>query len=340
MKTSLDLYLTDYLQKNGPISVKDFIAFCLYHPKYGYYMNQVVFGTKGDFTTAPEISQLFGEMTGIWFMHYLHNLKTIPSSLSLIELGPGRGTLMEDMIKVFKRFPVYFNNLKIYLIEISPFLRQQQKQKLVNAPIEWVNTFDQIPESEATLVIANEFFDALPIDQSIQINNQWQKRHVGFVDNKIDFLGPQEASIREEHQSYKPVIDSINQRFKHKKGAALIIDYGEELDNSSLQKHKTGTLQALYRHKYASLFENIGHQDISHGVNFNALKQYLDPSLKTTLTAQGVFLLSQGLEHRLQSLCQKASLEETIELKTAALRLISPQEMGTLFKVLTIESPE
>ena len=119
------------------------------------------------------------------------------------------------------------------MIEISPFLRQQQKQKLVNAPIEWVNTFDQIPESEATLIIANEFFDALPIDQSIQINNQWQKRHVGFVDNKIDFLGPQEALYPEEHQSYKPVIDSINQRFKHKKkGAALIIDYGEELDNS------------------------------------------------------------------------------------------------------------
>ncbi len=322
------------LLKN-PLSVKQFIELALYHPTHGYYMTQPVFGTAGDYTTAPEMTQIFGELLAVWSLNYLENLPNPPSSIALIELGPGRGTLMSDMLRVFKKFSTVYNFLNVYLVEISPALKEQQRQKLSNHPVKWVGNLKDIPPSDVTLVVANEFFDALPIEQYLYIDEKWEPRQVGWTGENIDFLGPKDVPIRQECPDYDIFMHAINQRLKTSKGAAVIIDYG---DNTPVDAIQGDTLQVLHKHHYASPFDNIGCQDLSHAVDFGALKRLVDPTLKTHLTTQQDFLLQLGLEQRLMTLCQKATNLETMTLKTAAARLISPREMGHLFKVLTIES--
>ena len=225
--------------------------------------------------------------------------------------------------------------LKVYLIEISPALQQIQKQKLKDYPAEWVNSINDIPVTDITLIIANEFFDALPIEQYIYAQNGWQKRQIGWIEGKIDFLGPKDAPVRQICPNYEVFMEAINQRLKTSKGAAVLIDYG---DDTELEHVHGDTLQVIYNHKYASPFDNIGRQDLSHAVDFGALKRLVDPRFKTQFTTQRNFLLSLGLEQRLTNLCSNAYPNEITNLKTAAARLIAPTSMGNLFKVLAIES--
>ncbi|RZI45527.1 class I SAM-dependent methyltransferase [Candidatus Finniella inopinata] len=319
-----------------PLTVKQFIEHALYHPLNGYYMTHPVFGAAGDYTTAPEMTQIFGELLAIWHLNYFAKLPTPPSSIALIELGPGRGTLMADMLRVFQRFPKFYDLLKVYLIEISPALKNIQRQKLAGHPVEWVQTLEDTSPSDVTFIIANEFFDALPIEQYVWIDEHWQTRQVGFVDGNLDFLGPKDVPIRQSCPDYDVYMQAINQRLKTSRGAAVMIDYGDDTDVGHIHGD---TLQALHQHRPTSPFENIGHQDLSHAVDFGALKRQVDPILKTHLTTQRDFLLQLGLEQRLMALCQQAPPYEAMALKTAVARLVAPSAMGTLFKVLTIQTP-
>lgn len=336
MKTPLENILIKHFQEKGPLSVKQFIETALYHPDYGYYMGQQVFGQQGDYITAPEISQIFGELLAVKCLNYLSCLPTPPTSIALIEFGPGRGTLMADMLRTFKQFPTYYHHLKSYLIEVSPSLQQQQRKALADYPVSWVKNLEEVPPTEITFIIANEFFDALPIEQYLFINQNWEKRLVGLGKDEIDFLGPCDVPIRQEYPFYNVYMQDMNTRLKENKGMAIIIDYGEE---TPVDYRHGDTLQALHRHQYASLFERIGQQDLSHAVDFGELKRLTDSFFKIELTSQAKFLLSLGLEQRLEALCQKAvSEQQVLQLKTAAMRLIASSEMGKLFKVLTIES--
>ncbi len=336
MPNPLESILYQHLQKEGYLSVHDFMNLALYHPQYGYYHCQPVFGPQGDYITAPEITQVFGEILAIWYLDYLERLPFKPQTLAFIELGPGRGTLMADILRIFQKFPSYYQALKVYLLEISPSLRSQQQEKLSSYPVAWVENLESIPASEVTLILANEFFDALPIEQYVQIDGKWQPRLIGLVEGKIDFLGPVDVPIRQECPGYASFLHRINHRLNCNPGAALLIDYGQDTDQMSASHGDT--LQALYRHHYACPFTNIGQQDLSHAVDFGALRRLVDAKFKISLTSQSDFLLNLGLEVRVHQLCQKAEPKDALALKTAAVRLVSPREMGSLFKVLALES--
>ena len=321
--------------REAPLTVKQFIEFCLYHPQHGYYMTKSVFGTDGDYVTSPEITQVFGELLAIWCLNFLKNMPTAPASIALIELGPGRGTMMTDILRVFEHFPEIYDLLTVYLLEISPTLKEQQRQKLSNYRVEWIHNMQDIPMSDATFILANEFFDALPIEQYVYIDNKWLLRKIGWVDNKIDFLGPKNVPVRQICPDYEIYMRAINQRLKSSKGAAIIIDYG---DDTTCDHIHGDTLQAVHKHKRASTFDYIGHQDLSHAVDFGALKRLADSAFSICLTTQREFLLEAGLDARVKSLLQKASPTDACLLNAAAARLIAPSAMGQLFKVLTIRA--
>ncbi|POG51961.1 SAM-dependent methyltransferase, partial [Wolbachia sp. wRi_2] len=159
-------YIHELIDKSqGSISISDFMNAVLYHEKYGYYTSKLPLGKDGDFTTAPEISQLFGEVIAVWIMHTWEKLGK-PSKFSLVELGPGKGTLIHDIIRVTKKYSSFFNSMLIHLVEISPTLRKIQKEKLKSLDVNWHKNIDNLPE-QPTIFLANEFFDALPIDQFV-----------------------------------------------------------------------------------------------------------------------------------------------------------------------------
>ncbi|MDM8335184.1 class I SAM-dependent methyltransferase [Wolbachia pipientis] len=163
-------------KSKGSISISDFMNAALYHEEYGYYMNKLPLGKDGDFITAPEISQLFGEVIAIWLMHTWKKLGK-PSQFSLVELGPGKGTLIHDVIRVTKGYSSFFGSMSIHLVEISPILRKIQKEKLKRLDINWHEDIDNLPK-QPTIFLANEFFDALPIDQFVYCNGKWYENRV------------------------------------------------------------------------------------------------------------------------------------------------------------------
>ncbi|MDG7055543.1 MAG: SAM-dependent methyltransferase [Wolbachia endosymbiont of Menacanthus eurysternus] len=167
-------YIHKLIDKNqGSISISDFMNAALYHKEYGYYMSKLPLGKDGDFITAPEISQLFGEIIAVWVMHTWEKLGK-PSKFSLVELGPGKGTLIHDIIRVTRK---YFDSVSIHLVEISPALQEIQKEKLKGLDINWHENIDSLPE-QPTIFLANEFFDALPIDQFVYRNGEWYENRV------------------------------------------------------------------------------------------------------------------------------------------------------------------
>ncbi|QIT36543.1 class I SAM-dependent methyltransferase [Wolbachia endosymbiont of Brugia pahangi] len=170
-------YIYELIDKSqGSISISDFMNAALYHKEYGYYMNKLPLGNGGDFITAPEISQLFGEIIAVWVMHTWKKLGK-PPKFSLVELGPGRGTLIHDIIRVTKKYGSFFSSMAIHLVEISPTLQKIQKEKLKGLGISWHENIDSLPE-QPTIFLANEFFDALPIDQFVYRNGKWHENRV------------------------------------------------------------------------------------------------------------------------------------------------------------------
>ncbi|WP_265036553.1 class I SAM-dependent methyltransferase [Wolbachia endosymbiont (group A) of Anomoia purmunda] len=175
-------YIHELIDKSqGSISISDFMNAVLYHEKYGYYTSKLPLGKDGDFTTAPEISQLFGEVIAVWIMHTWEKLGK-PSKFSLVELGPGKGTLIHDIIRVTKKYSSFFNSISIYLVEISPTLRKIQKEKLKSLDVNWHKNIDNLPE-QPTIFLANEFFDALPIDQFVYRDEGWYENRVTKQDD-------------------------------------------------------------------------------------------------------------------------------------------------------------
>lgn len=332
----------------GPISVERYMALALGHPAHGYYMQREPFGAAGDFVTAPEISQMFGELIGLWAAQTWSQLGA-PPSIKLVELGPGRGTLMQDALRAARVSQEFFASLDVHLIETSPRLRALQEERLraSGLPIRWHADLSELPDGPA-IFLANEFFDALPIRQYICGEGGWRERSVGLSqEGGLCFgLSPRvETSIGEAARpgavlefgviGYQ-LMGALAKRIVAQGGAMLAIDYGY------LATGLGETLQAVRGHRYVDPLEEPGLSDLTAHVDFSALAL---AAAAQGLVAQGPvtqarFLTELGIDHRAQALKARASPEQSATIDAALARLTQADGgMGDLFKAIAFAEP-
>ncbi len=335
--------LHDILRNSGPLPVSLFMAQCLGHPLHGYYMTQEPFGVAGDFTTAPEISQLFGEMLAVWAMT---QAPLLPSPLQVVELGPGRGSLMQDFWRGLSAQPALRDSLTIHLVEFSPRLRALQQEKLQGLPVTWHENLETIPQ-RPSIILANEFFDALPIEQAVYHDNAWYQRLVVAEEEDFIFtLGPQlqgihvpkatDGAIYEYAPAAAAIMEDLCYFLRKNKGVLLAIDYGDDVE---LDQRVGETLQALHKHQPVSPLSLPGLCDVTAHVAFQALQQVAtENGCDSILTTQREFLTRLGIRLRAEKLLVHATLDQARTLKSGLERLIAPDQMGDLFKVLEVQA--
>lgn len=346
--TRLARRLKRRIASDGPISVADYMSACLSDPQDGYYMNAEPFGTGGDFVTAPEVSQLFGELIGGWLVHVWH-MAGRPARFQLVELGPGRGTLMADALRVAKLDSAFIAAARLTLVETSPRLREKQAATLASAPLKpgFAAGLGEIPDDAPLFLVANEFFDALPIHQHVLTENGWRERMIGLDDAGELCFGIGPASLADEDlpsaaRNAAPgaaletqplanaVAASIGERIAAHGGAALVIDYGYA------RSAPGDTLQALYRHEFDPALARPGEADLTAHVNFEALGHaFRSTGAKVSgPMAQGDFLIGLGLLERAGQLGSGKSAHVQERIRADVERLAGPDAMGALFKVL------
>ncbi|WP_372603772.1 class I SAM-dependent methyltransferase [Actibacterium sp.] len=340
--TELTQLLLRRIAKTGPISIADYMADCLLHPRHGYYATRDPFGATGDFTTAPEISQMFGEMIGLWLAQVWID-QGRPAPFTLAEIGPGRGTLMADILRVARAVPGFAEAARVHLVEASATLRTVQRRTLGDQPVTWADTVADLPQAPLFLV-ANEFFDALPIRQFQRDPAGWREVLVAEKDGALSFGLSAPAPLAslahrlddtrpgdlvEMCPAAAPITTEIADRIAQQGGAALFIDYGGW--------HSLGdTLQALKAHQPVDPLTHCGEADLTAHVDFEALAQAAKAVRVAPMTPQGVFLERLGITARAQALARNlggAALESHI---SAHRRLTHADEMGTLFQTLAL----
>ena len=352
-----DLSLKDRLKRliatSGPISVADYMAACLGDREAGYYTTREPFGRDGDFITAPEVSQMFGELIGIWCVSEWDALGG-PDNIVLCEIGPGRGTLMSDMLRTIGRLaPQMLDHVRVAMVETSPRLAEKQKEKLsdAGAKIDWFERFSDIPADTANgplILVTNELFDAIPFRQFVKVDGRFVERMIA-LDDKDEFhfvsglggidpallpVGHAEApegAIFEAAPARTALMQEIASRIATTRGAALNIDYGH------LKAGFGDTLQAMLKHGFDDVFANPGIADLTSHVDFDILDKTARASgCKTGTMTQGEFLLAMGLLDRAGRLGtgKNAAFQEKIRQDVE--RLAAPDQMGTLFKVLAL----
>ncbi len=346
----LDKLIHDKIKALGYMTVADYMNLCLLHPEYGYYTTQQVFGTTGDFITAPEISQLFGETLGVWATLEWERVGK-PASFNLVELGPGRGTLMADLLRATKHVDGFHAACTIQFVEASAKLQEQQKQAISDTGVNvvWHETISGLVFDKPTIVIANEFFDALPIQQFIIQNRQWHERIIVLKYDKMDWsfhpkpvaesriLPDTRYQMDETICEYSAQIDSLFKTLcanvKKAKGSMAIIDYGDHTVNRF-----GDTLQAVKDHDYIDVLSDAGQADLTAHVDFYQLDQIADSAgLVTDFMTQGDFLKHYGITERVNQLSAHATAQKNT-LISGYQRLIDPDQMGNLFKVLTVQT--
>ena len=342
MTTPLEEYIQRLIITNGPLDISRYMSLCLTHPEYGYYTKGQPLGAAGDFTTAPEISQLFGEMIAFWIADLWQQMGA-PQKWSLVELGPGRGTLMSDIVYILSRLPDCAPD--IHLVEVGHELRKQQEKSLSNVRPIWHDDLSTLPRDVPVIIIANEFFDALPVHQFIHTENGFDEVVVGCGQDRALCFGRMpvpSSNIKMDVETscplhgiveYSPaqisVIEQISDLIFEADGAALIIDYGY------LNPPFTSTLQALRHHEMVSPLSQPGESDLTTLVNFTALAK--STQLKTTpIVEQAAFLNRLGIKQRAEKLAMRATPDQIEQMKQALSRLTDPSQMGNLFKVLCL----
>lgn len=338
-------HLADLIRARGPISVAHYMAEALGHPRWGYYMNRDPFGQRGDFVTAPEVSQMFGELIGLWCAAVWEAMGA-PDPVHLVEIGPGRGTLMADALRAGATVPAFRAALRVHLIETSPFLRERQRRTLTGVGPIWHDSFEQVPRGPI-LVIANELFDALPVRQFQRAADGWHERLVDLdsaddrfrlvlAPTRCDGLVPPSlrnappGSVAEVCPAGLALIEALAARFDQDRGAALVIDYGVT---------ETGpgeTLQAVRAHARHDVFREPGAADICAHVDFAQLVAVLESKGVGIYgpIEQGRFLDNLGLRVRAAMLKRRAASEDALDVDRAVERLTGTDQMGRLFKVL------
>ena len=341
------------IELNGPLTVAEFMAAALGHPRYGYYMRSDPIGRDGDFITAPEISQMFGELIGLWCATGWEQMRR-PARALLVELGPGRGTLMADALRAIATVPACRDALEVHLVETSAALREVQRQNLEGAAVTWHGELQSVPEGPL-LLVANELFDALPIHQFVRTLGAWRERLVDLdpVSGGFRFVmapGPTPAvalipgeaagappgSAAEVSPAAISLAHEIGRRVATFGGAALVIDYGA--DRGALGD----TLQAVRRHDRHDTLDDPGAADLSARVDFATLARAAAEAGARTFgtVTQRDFLLALGIEARAATLKCHATPRQRADIDAALHRLVEPGEMGTLFKALAIAHPE
>ncbi|MEO5807343.1 SAM-dependent methyltransferase [Devosia sp.] len=346
--TSLPDLIDTQIRANGPMSVASYMGLCLTHPAKGYYKGADPLGAGGDFITAPEISQMFGELIGFFFVNLWQQMGS-PKAFTLLELGPGRGTLMADILRVACRAEGFRDSLDLRLFETNPTLIAEQNARLEPYDPKWVDSFDKIGAGPL-FVVANEFFDALPIRQFVRGQTGWHERVVGLVDDRRAFgLSPtpipnaalpdtvQDAPLHavfEVALAGGEVMSRLAKNVSRLGGAILAIDYGYALS-------QTGeTLQAVKNHAYADILAEPGEADLSAHVDFEALGNVARKAglAVQPLVSQGEFLNRLGIGERAKAL-SAANPSAAAGIAAARTRLTAADQMGTLFKAFCAASP-
>ena len=349
----LQVELRKLIKSSGPMPVWRYMELCLTHPQHGYYVARDPLGREGDFTTSPEVSQMFGELLGLWTASVWKVIDS-PSVLRLIELGPGRGTMMADALRALRVLPPLYQSLSVHLVEINPVLRDKQKSTLAGVRnIAWHERLDDVPDGPS-VILANEYFDVLPIHQVVKRETGWHERVV-----EIDGTGqlvfgtaaeptPRFEALLPPLVRAAPVgavfewrpdaeIMRIATRVRDQGGAALIIDYGH------LRSDVGDTFQAIARHSFTDPLKNPGQADITAHVDFQALARAAE-DLGAEVhgpVSQGDFLKRLGIETRAVTLMAKTTPEISEDISGALKRLIGGGRggMGSMFKVLAISEP-
>jgi len=350
---SLEQRLITLIKARGPITIADYMEDALMHPHDGYYTSKNPIGTKGDFTTAPEVSQIFGELIGLWLVQAWTDLGK-PEAFNLVELGPGRGVLMADILRVANLRPDFLNAAHVWLVEASGRMRHEQQRRLhdVLPPVDWADNFSDIPGGP-TLIIANEFLDCLPIRQFIRTGHSWRERMVGCSETQESLIFeagdvppdpsiplPQKDNIEDgaifEYSSIaQSLIEEITAALCERTGHALFIDYGH------LQSGVGDTLQAVKNHKFWPILDDPGTADITAHVDFEYLAKiaFTGGAAAFGPVTQGVFLDRLGLTARVARLTEGKSTKERESIEAGAFRIAASSQMGEIFKTMCISSP-
>lgn len=348
MVKSVEEVFRERIQADGPLPLDDFMGAAV----DAYYGRGDVFGAQGDFTTAPEICQVFGEIIGLWAVVVWQQMGC-PNPVRVVELGPGRGTLMKDALRAAGAVPAFAAAADIHMVERSAALRARQRDTLAPHRVTWHDDLSEVPAGPM-LLIANEFFDALPIRQLERTPDGWHHRVVTLDDadafvfaagprataEEIAALGPAfddvaVGTVAERSPASEAVAATIARRVASDGGAALFIDYGYA------DSAPGDSLQALRAHQFHPPLESPGMVDLTAHVDFARLAIAAQKSGAKTHgpVSQGRFLSSLGAEVRAKSLILKAAPEQAVQISSGLHRLIHPAEMGTLFKVLAVADP-
>ncbi|MER8747834.1 class I SAM-dependent methyltransferase [Mesorhizobium sp. M1050] len=347
--TRLKTRIVDLIEALGPLPINEYMALCLFDPQDGYYMTREPFGAAGDFITAPEISQMFGELVAVWvYQAWLASGRPLPATIA--EIGPGRGTLMKDMLRTLSRLdPELANGATFAMIETSPRLTEVQQRTLGVTPfaVRWHETIETLPR-QPLFIVGNELFDAVPVRQFVRAGAGWRERMIGLDDtNELRFFagagsvdptllpadadGAPQGAIVEVAPARTALMAAIAERISRHGGAGLFLDYGH------LQPGVGDTLQALRGHNREDVLANPGEADLTTHVDFAALAAAVRAhGLDAHLSTQGDFLLGMGILERAGRLGADADQATRDNITEAVERLAAPQNMGALFKVLSV----
>jgi NADH dehydrogenase [ubiquinone] 1 alpha subcomplex assembly factor 7 len=337
----------------GPMPVADYMRLCLTHPEYGYYLTGDPIGTTGDFITAPEISQMFGELIGVWMASVWKQMGS-PENVRIVELGPGRGTLMVDALRAAKVVRDFHAAIVLHLVEISPVLQRQQQERMdtIGLPVLWHATLDDVPTGPS-IIIANEFFDALPVYQAVKRANGWHERVIeigpsgdlvfGVASDPLlhfDTTLPRGLRQSPDGSIYEWRSDRVTLELGRRvrtDGAALVIDYGHAWYGLG------ETLQAVAGHQYADPLRSPGQVDLTAHVDFRAVAVSAE-TIGARIhgpVSQRDFLRRLGIDKRATALKTRAAREKEAEIDIALRRLTATGTggMGELFKALAIADP-
>ena len=347
--TPLHTRLLARIRETGPLSVAEYMTLCLLDPVDGYYPTRDPLGVDGDFVTAPEISQMFGEALGLWVVQAWQDIGA-PDRFNLVELGPGRGVMMADMLRAMRLSPPCFAACDVTLVEASAALQAVQAKTLgpSEARVAWAKRLEDVSDAP-TLIVGNEFLDCLPIRQFVRTDGAWSERRVGAEDGDLrfeidgrpaptalvaDLPDAEDGALLEVCPASAQIVDHLAERFAAQPGRALFIDYGPA------ETEFGDTLQAIVRHEKVDPLADPGNADLTARVDFEALREMANAAELDVAgpATQAAFLSRLGIEVRASALA-RANPDSQALLGRQLKRLTGAEEMGELFKAVCVSAP-
>ena len=335
--------LTAEIASSGPISVARYMTACLHDPDYGYYATRPALGLDGDFITAPLVSQMFGELLGVWAAS-TWELMGRPELFRLVEMGPGDGTLMSDVLRAVRHAPGFLEAADLWLVEVSEPLKALQRERLGETP-RWAASLAEIPDGAPIILIANELLDCLPARQFVRTAVGWAEQVVGLdragaltfglANTPVASLLPDATvgQVYEQSAAQAALGSEIGDRIARDGGAALLIDYGRATPGFG------DTLQALRRHEKVDPLARPGEADLTIHVDFPAVMDAARAEgAEAAILTQTELLARLGIGERAEALV-RARPERSATIGRQLHRLIGGDEMGELFKACAIFEP-